>query len=601
MIQVRYPHALHLPEHDLWLDPHEPKRLAFVSHAHSDHIAPHAEIILSSGTARLMKARLPGIRREHVLPFGESRSFGNFQATLLPAGHIFGSAQIYLEAEAGTLLYTGDFKLRPSLSAEKAEWRQAGTLIMETTYGLPRYRMPPTKEVLAQMVAFCHEALDDDAVPVLLGYSLGKSQEILCALVEHGLTPMLHGSVFQMTEIYREMNTDFPCAYVRYAPGEIAGKVLVCPPSAARSLMLLRVKNRRTAVLTGWALDPGAKYRYGCDEAFPLTDHADYPDLIRYVELVQPARVLTLHGFASAFAADLRDRGIEAWALSEVNQLELMLGSRTPSVSTPGASLGDEEERPIAEGVPVASPGDFQAFAQLGQKIAASSSKLKKIDLLAGYLRDLSALDPQLLAVAAVYLTGRAFPQTDNRTLQTGWAIIHRSLVAASNKPEQQVREMARRHSDAGKTAYEALLGATTPEPFTLGDSRAFFESLHLARGPLQKTALLEARLATLDPLEASYLVKILTGDLRIGLKEGLVEEAIASAFGVPLENVREANMLLGDIGETAVLAHRQALDAATLRLFRPIKCMLASPENTAQAVWERLNESKAQRRRTLR
>ena len=71
MIQVRYPHALHLPEHDLWLDPHEPKRLAFVSHAHSDHIAAHAEIILSSGTARLMKARLPGIRREHVLPFGE--------------------------------------------------------------------------------------------------------------------------------------------------------------------------------------------------------------------------------------------------------------------------------------------------------------------------------------------------------------------------------------------------------------------------------------------------------------------------------------------------------------------------------------------------
>ncbi len=139
---------------------------------------------------------------------------------------------------------------------------------METTYGLPKYRMPPTEEVIAQMVAFCQEALEEAAVPVLLGYSLGKSQEILCALLKAGLTPMLHGSVFRMTELYRELQPDFPTGYLRYAAGQVAGKVLVCPPSAARSLMLTRIKNRRTAVLTGWALDPGAKYRYSATPLF---------------------------------------------------------------------------------------------------------------------------------------------------------------------------------------------------------------------------------------------------------------------------------------------------------------------------------------------
>jgi DNA ligase-1 len=108
----------------------------------------------------------------------------------------------------------------------------------------------------------------------------------------------------------------------------------------------------------------------------------------------------------------------------------------------------------------------------------------------------------------------------------------------------------------------------------------------------LQKTALVQERFTTLDPLAACYLVKILTGDLRIGLKEGLVEEAIAAAFEAKLEEIREANMLLGDIGETALLAQRRALSEASLRLFRPVKCMLASPEPDAEAVWKRLQES---------
>ena len=325
MIDVKFHRGLELPLHGLWLDPHGRRPFAFVSHAHSDHIARHGEIVATAATARLMRARIGGKRQEHILEFGERRAFGDFAITLLPAGHILGSAQSFIESEAGTLLYTGDFKLRPGLSTEAAQWRQADTLIMETTFGLPRYRMPPTEEVLAQAVAFCRETLDGGGVPVLLAYSLGKSQEILCALLAAGLTPMLHDAVWKMTAIYRELRPGFPSGAVPYDAREVPGKVLIFPPNTTGSRPLSHLANRRTAMLTGWALDPGAIHRYQCDAAFPLTDHAAYTDLLRYVELVQPRRVLTLHGFAAAFAADLRARGIEAWALSEENQLELAL------------------------------------------------------------------------------------------------------------------------------------------------------------------------------------------------------------------------------------------------------------------------------------
>src|SRR6266850_427775 len=251
MIEVRYDHGVYLPAHDLWLDPWEAKRFAFVSHAHSDHIAPHKEIILSERTARLLQARMPGSRTEHILPFGEQRRVHDVGLLLLPAGHIFGSAQLFLSNQGETLLYTGDFKLRHGKSAEAAEWRPADTLIMETTFGLPRYQFPPTEHVIAQIVAFCREAIEDSAVPVLLGYSLGKAQEILCSLDGAGLTPMLHGSVYQMTRIYEQFGQSF-CKYVRYNKNDVAGKVLICPPSASHSPMIEKIPRNRG--IEAWAL-----------------------------------------------------------------------------------------------------------------------------------------------------------------------------------------------------------------------------------------------------------------------------------------------------------------------------------------------------------
>jgi DNA ligase-1 len=579
VIDVRYERGVYLPQQDFWLDPWDAKRFAFVSHAHSDHIAPHQEVVVSERTARLMQVRLPGSRVEHSLPFGERRSIRNVDVMLLPAGHIFGSAQCLVFAGEQTLLYTGDLKLRPGRSAEQAEWHRADTLVMETTFGVPRYRFPPTKEVIDRMVAFCSETIDAGEVPVLLGYSLGKAQEILCALEGAGLSPMLHGSVYRMTRIYEQLGQSF-CKYVRYNRNDVAGKVLICPPSANHSPMLEKIPRKRVAMISGWAVDPHAVYRYQVDAAFPLSDHADYDDLLRYVNLVQPRRVLTLHGFAAAFASDLRARGLEAWALSEENQMELHfgLGNIAPE-SLPGNSS-------VARRPNKSTPqSEFLDFAQVGEDIGATPAKLGKIRLLSDYLRSLTS---EQLSITTTYFTGRAFSQSDPRILQVGWAVIFRALQDATKIGDSEFHGIASKHGDAGKSAFELLDGRTTPQPFSILESAELFQNLQRARGPIAKAKLLRERFSILSAREGEYIVKILTGDLRIGLREGLVEEAIAQAFDVSLEEVKQANMLLGDIGRTALLASRKELQSAELSMFRPIKCMLATAEPTADAVWER-------------
>lgn len=573
MVEVVYDRGVHLPRAGLWLDPRGPRELAFVSHAHSDHTGRHRRTICTPATARLMDARMgEGDTGFELLEYGEERSFGEWSAALLPAGHVLGSAQILFASNEGTLLYTGDFKLRHGLASEAAQARQADTLIMETTYGLPRYHFPPAEKVAADIVKFCVEALEDGETPVLLGYALGKAQEILATLHGAGLPIMLHGAVWKLAEIYRDFGIKFP-PYTPYKAEEVGGHVLICPPNANGSRMITRIKKRRVAVLTGWAMDAGATRRLQVDAAFPLSDHADYNDLLRHVEAVGPKRVLTLHGFAQEFARDLRARGIEAWALTGANQLELTLALPVAGPSTPVA-----EE--------VMERAGFNIFCEVCEAIRATTGKLEKIRLLAEYLRTLEDAD---LALAAVWLTGRAFPQCDDRALNVGSAVIRRAVGAASGLRDDELRVISRRHNDGGLTTEEAMRHRPGREALPLGEVRRVFERLREARGPVLKTELLTETLRRLPAQAAGYLVRIVTGDLRIGLKEGLLEDAIAQAGEVEAAKLREASMLLGDIGRAAFLARHHRLEEAELAVFQPVKSMLASPEPDAESLWERL------------
>jgi len=574
MMKVTFERGILLPELDLWLDPQDERDTAFVSHAHADHIGNHREVILSEITAKLMATRLPGGRVEHLLPFRSQVYFRGASVTLLPAGHIFGSAQVHIKLRGESLLYTGDFKLRQGKSAEPIEWLYADTLIMETTYGLPKYIFPPFEQVIAELTKFCVETLEEDLVPILFGYSLGKAQEILSALNGSGLRILLHPSVYKITKLYQELHQPLP-EYFPYDESRAAGSVVICPPTANRTRLVQRIKNRRTAILTGWALNPATIHRYQCDAAFPLSDHADYPDLIRYVELVQPKRVFTVHGFAREFAEDLRRRGVEAWSLGEDNQLEFALPlSAPPARSIPLQDLTDLPE------------SGFLEFTKICNQIARLTGKLRKIETLSNYL---VSLTDEELPVVATFLTGHAFSRPIGKTLQVGWAVIRKALIQASGLSESRFRSISAGYGDAGRIAYEVLLGRTIGREISIREVSERFAAMQNATGTVAKTALLTDWLRTVGPESGNYIVRIMTGDLRIGLKEGLLEEAIAAAFGASLEQVKEVNMLTGDIGETAQLAKTNRLTAANLTLFRPVRCMLAIPESTAETIWDRV------------
>ena len=322
---VRQADGINLPQIGWWLDARRAQARCFVSHAHSDHIGPHREILTTRATASLMRLRMAGKRHETILEYGQpwTAEFG-CEMKLFPAGHIFGSAMLQATTEHGALLYTGDFKLRPSLAAELCVPPRADVLIMETTFGLPRYVFPPAEEVERGIIDFCRQALGEQVTPVLYAYSLGKTQELLQIVGRTGLPVMLHAHGYKLTQRYGELGMKLP-PYALLDTGAYAGHVIIAPPISGQSEPLTWIHPKRTAVATGWAMDRGAIYRHGCDAAFPLSDHADFPDLLAFVEKVQPKLVYTLHGFAREFAATLRVRGVEAWAIGEQNQMELSI------------------------------------------------------------------------------------------------------------------------------------------------------------------------------------------------------------------------------------------------------------------------------------
>jgi DNA ligase-1 len=605
-----------LPALGLWLDPHESKtaknEVCFVSHAHSDHTALHREIILSAPTSKLMHARIAGEWIERILEFGEKRTVSAhtgqpFDITLTPAGHIFGSAMSLIESEGQSLLYTGDFKLRRGLSAEPCAPLKADTLIMETTYGQSKYRFPPTAEVIQGIIRFCREALDNDETPVLLGYSLGKSQEILCGLGEAGLPLMLHGTVHRLTKIYEGFGQCFP-PYEKYEAGSARGKVLLCPPNVSNSAMLRNLGKVRVAVLTGWAVDPNCRFRYQAHAAFPLSDHADFPDLIELVKQVQPKKVFTLHGFAAQFAQTLRDLGYDAQAISEEDQLALPLAFATTAAKKRAPTSTPQHATLPYTVTTLPEHQLFSRFAETCAQIGATTKKLEKTKILADYLRE---LENSALTSAAVWFTGSPFAGTENKALQLGWAIIRDVLCSTADISEAEFGQIYLKHSDLGEATFEALQthasGTARLQPsrfetqssalspphlsLTLQSIDLLFRNLHTAKGPTGKLPILAAAIEKCSPLEAKFLIKILTGDLRIGLKEGLVEDAIAQAYNVSLDEVKTANLLLGHIGETASLARAGQLTSVTLIPFRPVKYMLASPEPTAADIWQRVLE----------
>jgi DNA ligase-1 len=227
----------------------------------------------------------------------------------------------------------------------------------------------------------------------------------------------------------------------------------------------------------------------------------------------------------------------------------------------------------------------MQPLAELCERIAATSKKTGKVAMVAEYFRSRELTDT---AIAAVFLSGRAFPAFDERTLQIGGSLLWKLVGEITGVRDVALTAAYRKRGDLGAAAYDVLLArAPAASTLTLAEIRSTFDHIAETRTATAKAAQLKTLLERATALEAKYILKIITGELRIGLKESLVEEAIAKAYDEPLAAVQRTNMLLGDIGGTLLLAAEHRLGEARMRLFHPIGFMLASPAADAEEAFQ--------------
>src|SRR6478735_9209043 len=281
-------------------------------------------------------------------------------------------------------------------------------------------------------------------------------------------------------------------------------------------------------------------------------------------------------------------------------------GGRSPDRHTsagtrrccPGrACAARPESRSVPPGTTFAAPFSarytilrMRRWSELAERLAATTRTSEKTALVADYLRTLT---PEELPVAAVFLTGRPFAEADQRAAGLGWSAIATTVTEIGHVPRAALAEAYDRSSDLGIAVAEVLRTAGhAPSPETsptLPEVAAAFAEIEVASGPAKKSAVLRGLLERSDPMTSKYIVKVLGGDLRIGLREGLVEAGIARAFDRPLDDVKWAGMLVGDVGRLAGLARDDALGSAEIALFHPLKFMLASPAEDAVEIVARL------------
>ena len=315
---------------ELYLDSRHQRPRCFVSHAHSDHLGFHEHAIASRPTRALAEYRI-GLRGVTELGYHQEYSFcPRTTLRLLPAGHVLGSAMLHVTRPEGTLLYTGDFKLRDSLTVERAEVARADVLVMESTFGQPFFRFPPWRAVVDQLLGLIATAFKAGRQPVVMGYSLGKAQEITRILTDAGVPVTVHGAVFHSNRIYEEHGVTLG-PYRRYNAWDFHGPralpleergVLVAPPNVARNGFVTRFDNPLRVVLTGWGMLKNAPYRYGVDYVLPLSDHADFDELLELIERVNPKKIYSHHGYRE-FADILKARGHDAELARPDKQLQL--------------------------------------------------------------------------------------------------------------------------------------------------------------------------------------------------------------------------------------------------------------------------------------
>jgi Cft2 family RNA processing exonuclease len=308
-----YDNGLRITALDLGVDLRRRQARGFISHAHLDHMARHELAFCTPATAELYQHRF-GPRPTRLMPFGAELAWGDCTLVTHPAGHVLGSAMLELRCGGESLLYTGDFKLRPSATAEPAAPPKVDVLVMESTYGKEHYRLPPRDESIAKLIATVTRVLNDGRTPVIQAYVLGKAQEVTRILTLAGIRVVQHPLVYAVSEVYRRCGCELGPIELCNGPPP-ADAAVVAPPRRQKAVSLSGLRRSVTIALTGWAIDPAWRWRLGADYAIPLSDHADFDELIECIERVEPSVIYCTHGPAE-FVDYLRKRGHNAHDLA---------------------------------------------------------------------------------------------------------------------------------------------------------------------------------------------------------------------------------------------------------------------------------------------
>ena len=311
------PEGLYCPAARAWIDPWRPVPRALITHAHADHARPGSgEYWAVDSSEGILRERLGAEINLLPVDYGQLHRIGDARVSFHSAGHVLGSAQIRLEAGGESWLVSGDYKRCADPSCAPFEPVQADVFITEATFGLPIYRWQSGAEVAGEILSWWQAAPQRPSL--LFAYAFGKAQRLLAELAAIGVKDeiLLHGAVEALMPAYREAGVRLPptLPVSAIAKGEsLAGRLVIAPPSAHRSLWMKRFKLPQTAFVSGWMAVRGARRRRGYEHGFVLSDHADWPGLIRSVKQSGARQVYVTHGNSDGLARYLNEvEGISA-------------------------------------------------------------------------------------------------------------------------------------------------------------------------------------------------------------------------------------------------------------------------------------------------
>ncbi|HVY05420.1 MAG TPA: ligase-associated DNA damage response exonuclease [Burkholderiales bacterium] len=313
LVELR-PEGLYCAPGDFHVDPWRPVERAVITHAHADHARPgHHKYLAAAAGERVLRKRLGDIAVD-FLRYGETVDINGVKVSLHPAGHVLGSAQVRIEYGGDVWVVSGDYKLESDDTCTPFEAVRCHTFVTESTFGLPVYRWATPRTIFDDIDAWWTANAAESRTSVLYGYAFGKAQRILAG-VDAGVGPIVcHGAVENLNEAYRGSGVHLPATMQANAASanELKRALVLAPPSAQATPWLKRFGRYSDAFASGWMQLRGARRRRGVDRGFVLSDHADWPGLLRAVEETGAQRVIATHGYSSILARWLQQRGLHA-------------------------------------------------------------------------------------------------------------------------------------------------------------------------------------------------------------------------------------------------------------------------------------------------